>query len=53
MHRLGRRAARIQGVPPKSFYGRRGMHVTICATPKNDEDGRAFLKAMGLRLRER
>jgi hypothetical protein len=44
---------RVQGVPPKPFDGLRAMHVTICATPKNDEDGREFLKAMGLRLRER
>jgi large subunit ribosomal protein L5 len=36
-----------------SFNGLRGMDVTICTTAKNDEEGRAFLKAMGMPLRER
>lgn len=31
----------------------RGMDITICTTAKNDAEGRAFLKAMGLPLREK
>lgn len=36
-----------------SFDKIRGMDVTICTTAKNDEEGRAFLKLMGLPLREK
>jgi large subunit ribosomal protein L5 len=31
----------------------RGMDIVICTTAKTDEEGRAFLKAMGMPLRER
>jgi len=31
----------------------RGMDITICTSAKNDAEGRAFLKAMGLPLREK
>lgn len=31
----------------------RGMDVTICTTAKTDEEGRAFLKLMGMPLRDR
>jgi len=36
-----------------SFDKIRGMDITICTTAKNDEEGRAFLKLMGMPLRER
>ncbi len=36
-----------------SFDKIRGMDITICTTARNDEEGRAFLKAMGLPLREK
>ena len=36
-----------------SFDKIRGMDVTICTTAKNDEEGRAFLKLMGMPLREK
>jgi large subunit ribosomal protein L5 len=36
-----------------SFNKMRGMDVTICTTAKNDEEGRAFLKLMGMPLRDR
>lgn len=31
----------------------RGMDITICTTAKNDEEGRVFLKLMGLPLRDK
>lgn len=36
-----------------SFDKIRGMDVTICTTAKTDEEGRAFLKLMGLPLRDK
>jgi large subunit ribosomal protein L5 len=36
-----------------SFDKIRGMDITICTTAKNDEEGRAFLKLMGLPLRDK
>lgn len=36
-----------------SFDKIRGMDVTICTTAKNDEEGRAFLKLMGMPIREK
>ncbi|MCC6402422.1 MAG: 50S ribosomal protein L5 [Fimbriimonadaceae bacterium] len=35
------------------FDKQRGMDITICTTAKTDEEGRAFLKAMGMPLREK
>ena len=36
-----------------SFDKIRGMDITICTTATNDEEGRAFLKLMGMPLRDR
>jgi len=36
-----------------SFDKIRGMDITVCTTAKNDEEGRAFLKLMGMPLREK
>lgn len=36
-----------------TFDKMRGMDITICTTARTDEEGRAFLKAMGLPLREK
>jgi len=36
-----------------SFDKIRGMDVTICTTAKNDDEGHAFLKLMGMPLREK
>ncbi len=36
-----------------SFDKIRGMDITICTTAKNDEEGRAFLKLMGMPLRDK
>ncbi len=35
-----------------SFDKIRGMDITICTTAKNDDEGRAFLKLMGLPLHD-
>lgn len=36
-----------------SFDKIRGMDITICTTATNDEEGRAFLKLMGMPLRDK
>lgn len=36
-----------------SFDKIRGMDITICTTAKSDEEGRAFLKLMGMPLRDK
>ncbi|MBL8066091.1 MAG: 50S ribosomal protein L5 [Chthonomonadaceae bacterium] len=36
-----------------SFDKIRGMDITICTTAQNDEEGRAFLKLMGMPLRDK
>jgi len=36
-----------------SFDKIRGMDITICTTAKNDEEGKAFLKLMGMPLRDK
>lgn len=36
-----------------SFDKIRGMDITICTTAKNDEEGREFLKLMGMPIREK
>lgn len=36
-----------------TFDRLRGMDITICTTAKNDEEARAFLKLMGLPLRDK
>jgi len=40
-------------IPYDTFDRIRGMDIIICTTAKNDEESRAFLKAMGLPLREK
>lgn len=40
-------------IPYDSFDKIRGMDVIICTTAKNDEEARAFLKEMGLPLRDK
>ena len=40
-------------IPYDSFDRIRGMDVIICTTAKNDEEARAFLKGMGMPLREK
>ena len=40
-------------IPYDSFDRIRGMDIIICTTAKNDEEARAFLKFMGLPLREK
>lgn len=35
------------------FDKQRGMDITICTTAQSDEEGRAFLKLMGMPLRDR
>lgn len=37
----------------ESFDKLRGMDITICTSAKNDEEGRRFLKLLGLPLREK
>ncbi|MBS1715248.1 MAG: 50S ribosomal protein L5 [Armatimonadetes bacterium] len=36
-----------------SFDKIRGMDITVCTTAKNDEEGKAFLKLMGMPLRDK
>lgn len=36
-----------------SFDKIRGMDITVCTTATNDEEGRAFLKLMGMPLRDK
>lgn len=40
-------------IPYDNFDKIRGMDIVICTTAKNDEESRAFLKAMGFPLREK
>ena len=40
-------------IPYDTFDRIRGMDIIICTTAKDDEQGRAFLRAMGLPLREK
>lgn len=40
-------------IPYDTFDRIRGMDIVICTTAKTDEEARAFLKAMGLPLREK
>lgn len=40
-------------IPYDTFDRIRGMDIIICTTAQNDEESRAFLKAMGLPLREK
>ena len=40
-------------IPYDTFDRIRGMDIIICTTAKTDEEGRVFLKAMGLPLREK
>jgi len=40
-------------IPYDTFDRIRGMDIIICTTAKNDEEGRVFLKAMGLPIREK
>lgn len=40
-------------IPYDSFDRIRGMDIIICTTAKTDEEARAFLKAMGLPLRDK
>lgn len=40
-------------IPYDTFDRIRGMDIIICTTAKNDEESRAFLKALGLPLREK
>jgi len=40
-------------IPYDTFDRIRGMDIIICTTAKNDEEAYAFLKAMGLPLRDR
>jgi len=40
-------------IPYDTFDRIRGMDIIICTTAPNDEEARAFLKAMGLPLREK
>jgi len=40
-------------IPYDTFDRIRGMDIIICTTAKNDDEARAFLKAMGMPLREK
>ena len=40
-------------IPYDTFDRIRGMDIIICTTAKNDEEARAFLKMMGLPLRDK
>jgi large subunit ribosomal protein L5 len=40
-------------IPYDTFDRIRGMDIIICTTAKNDEEARAFLKEMGLPLRDK
>lgn len=40
-------------IPYDTFDRIRGMDIVICTTAKTDEEARAFLKAMGLPLRDK
>jgi large subunit ribosomal protein L5 len=40
-------------IPYDTFDRIRGMDIVICTTAQNDEEARAFLKEMGLPLREK
>jgi large subunit ribosomal protein L5 len=40
-------------IPYDTFDRIRGMDIVVCTTAKNDEEGRAFLKLLGLPLREK
>lgn len=40
-------------IPYDTFDRIRGMDIVICTTAKNDEESRAFLKLMGLPVREK
>lgn len=40
-------------IPYDTFDRIRGMDIVICTTAKNDEEARAFLKSMGMPLREK
>ncbi|MFQ3587361.1 MAG: 50S ribosomal protein L5 [Fimbriimonadaceae bacterium] len=40
-------------IPYDSFDRIRGMDIIICTTAKNDEEGRALLKLMGLPIRDK
>ena len=40
-------------IPYDTFDRIRGMDIIICTTAKTDDEGRAFLKALGLPLREK
>lgn len=40
-------------IPYETFDRIRGMDIVICTTAKTDEESRAFLKAMGLPLRDK
>jgi len=40
-------------IPYDTFDRIRGMDIIICTTAKNDEEARAFLKMMGMPLREK
>jgi large subunit ribosomal protein L5 len=40
-------------IPYDTFDRIRGMDVIICTSARNDEESRAFLKLMGLPLREK
>ena len=40
-------------IPYDTFDRLRGMDIVICTTAKNDEEGRAFLKMMGMPIREK
>lgn len=40
-------------IPYDTFDRIRGMDIIICTTAKNDEESRAFLKAMGFPLRDK
>jgi len=40
-------------IPYDTFDRIRGMDIVICTTAKNDEESRAFLKGMGLPIRDK
>ena len=40
-------------IPYDTFDRIRGMDIIICTTAKNDDEARAFLKAMGLPIRDK
>lgn len=40
-------------IPYDSFDKIRGMNIVICTTAKNDEEARAFLKSLGMPIREK